>query len=143
MSMLRAVAHVNHGRWIARCPRPFCAGAEHAGRDAKTGHVGGLTGVGFTCANCDLVCAADWPPNVDDIEYLLSLRPVPATRNWEPPETVHDLLAENAAHGIHPPLDADPAQLPAGVPLLGIAGDHISIGRELVAASRAAIQGGP
>lgn len=140
--MLRAQAHVNYGRWIARCPRPFCPNAEHFGADPKTGHVGGLTGAGFRCSHCDLVCGADWPPNVDDIEYLLSLRPVPSTRNWDPGETIHDLLAENARHGVHPPLDVDPAALPAGVPVLAIAGEHITVGRELVAASRRAIRGG-
>lgn len=141
MSTLRAVAYVNHGRWIARCPRPFCNSAEHAGKDPTTGHVGGLTGIGFTCAECALVCAADWPPNVDDIEMLLSLRPVPATRNWEPPETVHDLLAENSTHGVFPPPD-DPRAISGGLPLLAVEGDHLTIGRQLAAAARTAIAGG-
>lgn len=141
--MLRAVAFVDTGLWVAKCPRPHCNGAEHFGPHPLTGYVGGLTARGFTCANCHWQGPVGWPPNVDDINFLLSLRPVPDTRNWLPHETVHDLLAENATHGVHPPLDADPAHLRAGVPLLGIAGDHIAVGRELMAATRRSILGGP
>lgn len=109
MTDLRAIAHVNWGTWLARCPRLGCPSAEHFGRDPVTGHVGGLTGATFRCAGCGLTCAATWPPNVDDIEYLLSLRPVPASRNWAPPETVQDLLRDNALHGVAPAsIEAEP-----------------------------------
>lgn len=99
---LRAMARVSWGRWVADCPRTGCPNAEHFGRDPGSGHVGGLTGSAFRCALCQLHCPAIWPENVDDIVRLLSVRPVPATRNWSPGETLHDLLAENVQHGILP-----------------------------------------
>ncbi|MCZ7440808.1 hypothetical protein O7598_31060 [Micromonospora sp. WMMC241] len=105
-TMLQAVARVHWGRWIADCPRPGCVNAEHHGRDAVTGHVGGLTGGRFRCAHCLLVCEVVWPADVDDISRVLASRPVPANRNWAPPETVHDLLVENLVHGILPDADA-------------------------------------
>lgn len=35
-----------------------------------------------------------------EIESVLSLRPVPDTRNWLPGETIQDLKDENALHGV-------------------------------------------
>lgn len=103
---MRATVIVSHGRWVARCPRPGCMNAEQFGT-CDDGTAGGLTGSSFHCrveyGGCGLTCAADWPHNVDDIERLLRLRPVPATRNWEPGETVEDLLCENVRHGCIPP----------------------------------------
>jgi hypothetical protein len=124
---MRALAYVNWGRWVADCPRPFCPNAEHFGRSSN-GHLGGLTGNSFRCSHCGLRCDADWPPNVDDIDYLLSQRPVPGTRNWRPGETLWDLIEENAVHGV----------IPAP---MSIVGDHI-VERELVTAARLSITGG-
>ncbi|HEY5986438.1 MAG TPA: hypothetical protein VIV12_08690 [Streptosporangiaceae bacterium] len=101
-----ATVYVNGGLWVAMCPRPGCHNAEMFGR-CTDGSVGGLSGGSFRCraekGGCGLVCDASWPPNVDDIERLLKLRPVPATRNWLPTETLEDLLVENATHGCLPP----------------------------------------
>jgi len=111
---LRAVAYLNHGQWVAMCPRPGCHNAEIFGRievgilalDQGGGTIGGLTGDMFHCrteyGGCGLTCPADWPPNVVDIEALVMPRPVPTTRNWLPGESLHDLLAENVEHGIIP-----------------------------------------
>jgi hypothetical protein len=134
--MTRAVVYANWGRWVARCPRPGCPGAEHFGPDAISGHVGGLTGIGFRCAHCGLVCAADWPPNVDDIMRLLLMRPVPANRNWEPGQTVHDLLAENVEQGCVP-LALDPDE-----PLIRIVGDKLTAGYSLPAPDHRALPEG-
>lgn len=110
---------MNHGRWVARCPRPFCTSAEQFGR-CPDGTVGGLHGLYFDCrlehGGCGLRCAADWPPNVEDIERLILARPVPGTRNWHPGETLRDLLRENLAHGVIPLDD------------LELAGDRITVG---------------
>lgn len=100
MSDLCALVRVHWGRWIADCPRPGCTNSEHHGADPVTRHVGGLTGSAFRCAHCSLACQAVWPPNVDDINTLLSQRPVPSTRNWLPGETLHDLLVQNLEHGL-------------------------------------------
>jgi hypothetical protein len=62
-------------------------------------------------------CAASWPANIDHIEALLRIRSAPATRNWRPGETIHDLLRENFTHGILPPVTD-----------LEILGDRITIG---------------
>jgi hypothetical protein len=142
MSELRAVAFVSAGRWVARCPRPFCSNAEQFG-GCQDGSPGGLGGTAFRCreeyGGCGLTCPAEWPPNVEDIEFLLAHRPVPATRNWAPTETLHDLLAENAAHGILP---MDPAALGSErhVTAMLIEGDRIA-GRELPAGRRLEIGG--
>lgn len=136
---VRAVAIVNHGVWMARCPRPFCTNAERHGRDPKTGHAGGLDGATFRCSNCGLTCQSEWPEAVDDITWLLSLRPVPATRNWEPPETVLDLLIQNTDHGITPVPVEDAKGYPRA--LISVADGRIVAGRDLMPANRAALLG--
>jgi len=89
--------------WVARCPRLFCTNAEGFGPQ-QDGVAGGLTGQAFHCrevyGGCGLTCAADWPPNVAQIERLLSVRPVPSTRNWLPGEPVVNLLCENIERGL-------------------------------------------
>lgn len=101
-----AYAEANHGRWIAQCPAPFCSSAMQIviGQDAFL--CGGNGGCGATAP---LV----WPADPDGIQALLLMRPVPATRNWLPGETLEQLIAENAEHGCIPAEwlalgDADP-----------------------------------
>lgn len=89
-----ALAHVNHGRWIAICPFG-CGGAELAREDY------------FVCRECanhsnggrriPLV----WPSPEDcwAIELALAVRPMP-NRNWEPNEAIGALLVENVEHGL-------------------------------------------
>lgn len=108
---LVAVAYLNHGRWVAHCPRPGCTNAEGFGR-IDGGPAGGLRADSFECraeiapglhmGGCGLRCAVDWPPEVAEIEALVMCRPSPVTRNWQPGETLHDLLKENLAHGLIP-----------------------------------------
>ena len=100
MSEHVAEVFVSWGMWVAECPRDGCLGSEHLGHAPVTGHVGGLTAVGFKCGRCGLVCRSSWPDNAEDIWYLLSQRPAVETRSWRPPETLADLLVENALHGI-------------------------------------------
>jgi hypothetical protein len=83
--------YVNHGRWIAECPD--CHGAQVASRtDAR-----------FFCVDClNAWCGGHWlrlvwPPNAGAIEAVLLKRDT-HHRNWEPHESVDDLLAENVAH---------------------------------------------
>lgn len=100
---------MSYGRWVAKCPRPGCHNAEQFGR-CDDSSPGGLTGSSFTCrvthGGCGLQAAVDWPPNVDDIEYLTRARPI-AARNWFPGETVDDLLKENVMNGLVPKYDMD------------------------------------
>lgn len=98
-----ARAYLNHGRWIADCTRPYCANAEKLA--SRQGF--------FRCSNCHQEAPVEWPADVDDIEAVTGLRPVPQTRNWFPPghdlalrsgcphgQTPVDLLAENYEYGV-------------------------------------------
>ena len=77
-------AYVNHGRWVADCPIPFCGQAWLADR------------IPVECENCGQPPGPiEWPTEQERIESLLAVRPVPQTRNWLPGETVDDLIAEN------------------------------------------------
>lgn len=91
-----AYAEANWGRWIARCPEPWCTNAMQVDRGQRTYVCCGLGGCGV---GVELV----WPADPAAIELVLSMRPVPGTRNWLPGESLEDLLAENAVHGILPP----------------------------------------
>lgn len=81
-------AYMNHGRWVADCATPYCHEAHLV-----------TPGDGFVCGNCsqdhgDVV----FPEDMALIGAALERRIVPETRNWSPPETVADLVAENELH---------------------------------------------
>lgn len=83
------------GEWIARCGRPWCANALLIARGQD----------GFRCTGghaCGWAGSIVWPPDPDAVEAILTLRPVPTTRNWLPGETLAQLLVENAEHGCIP-----------------------------------------
>jgi hypothetical protein len=73
----RARARVNHGRWIADCPRPYCANAIRLEPGQEVYHCGGEGG-------CHMVADVEWPADADSIWEVLLERPVPGTRNWYP-----------------------------------------------------------
>jgi hypothetical protein len=56
----------------------------------------------FQCWDCGARSEVLWPPEgmVWSVERLLLMRPDPMTQNWEPGETLIDLMWENGAHGI-------------------------------------------
>jgi ribosomal protein S27AE len=90
-----ASAVVNHGRWIVRCP--LCTpGAMLASRKEPL----------FWCPNCGMAANNERPMHVifpneaDVIDDLLSRRPDPHTRHWEPTESIDMLLHENRANGV-------------------------------------------
>jgi hypothetical protein len=90
-----AVAEANHGRWIAKCPRPFCTNAMQVWPGQHD----------FQCLgadSCDIAADLTWPPDPEAIEQLLMMRPAVATRNWLPGETLQQLVAENAERGLLP-----------------------------------------
>lgn len=86
-------AFVNDGRWVFVCP---CGSAQLASRTDRR----------FWCWECRAAGWTDvaWPDDDDDLaeaERILSARPDASSRNWKPWEqTVEDLAAENAAHGL-------------------------------------------
>ena len=124
----QAVAYLNHGMWVAMCPRPSCNNAEKRGK-CDDGTTGGLDSERFICrvshGGCGLACGVVWPPEIAQIERLVMVRPIVTTRNWVPGETLHDLLHENAMHGFVPSdsLDGGPTRI-----ILGIQGNEISHG---------------
>lgn len=72
-----ARARVNHGRWIADCPRRYCANAIRLQPRQAAFHCSGEGG-------CQMVAPIEWPANADGIWSVLLERPVPSTRNWYP-----------------------------------------------------------
>ena len=109
----RLLPRVNWGRWIVDCP--VCSSALLVERNARElgGWVYDAAGrrlrYGAGCWDCGAQAALVWPERsfCDGVERLLQLRPDPSTRNWVWPETLLDLAAENALHGVfdHPALD--------------------------------------
>lgn len=91
-SKIRVQPRINAGRWLFDCPA--CA---HNGVSSSSLATPGLpTGVCLTCGSAFL---ADFPPDRNAVEQLLSVRPV-VNQNWSPSETVIDLRKENEAHGL-------------------------------------------
>lgn len=95
MNLVRLVsatvaARANWGRWIADCLT--CGSADRFRPGTPD----------MTCMECGAYQEIVWPAEslVVGVERLLMMRPNPATRNWEPGETLHDLLAENVEHGV-------------------------------------------
>jgi len=77
-------ARMNHGRWIADCPRPYCTNAMRLTLGQITFHCAGEGG-------CGMHAAVAWPDSAELIQAVLEQRPVPGTRNWYPaghPEAV-------------------------------------------------------
>lgn len=93
-------ARVNHGVWIASCP----CGAK--GEPTPGGVVFAEAPLVF-CLRCgNQATGHGWRPVVvptetvrNQIEMVLDCRPNVADQNWEPDETIDDLLEQNRAHG--------------------------------------------
>lgn len=99
----RAVARVNHGRWIADCP--FCPGAEQIWpqgirRAEDVAFPFGIANGILHCGTTGSTCPVDFPDERFDITRVLARRPDERTRNWFPGESVADLVAENIGHGV-------------------------------------------
>jgi hypothetical protein len=109
-------ARVNHGVWIASCP----CGAR--GTPAPGGVVFTATPL-VCCARCGNQAAGrGWrpvalpnEPTRRRIEAILLCRPRVEDRNWEPGETLDDLMRQNREHG-DPVPDLSPEETG---PLLG------------------------
>jgi len=104
MLMTRAAqAYMNHGRWIADCPRNGCRNALALQPGQAQFHC--------TPCGCGVFADVEWPPDFEIIDAVLSVRPIPETRHWAPaghrqsiacgsPEgqTVMDLINESTNH---------------------------------------------
>jgi hypothetical protein len=103
LAPVRVLARVDWGRWIVDCPHPYC-------RDALTFDPLNSPPSLYVCWNCGTRADIGWPPDqlVRDIERLLMMRPDPATRNWNPDETLIDLMGQNGVLGVFDDLPAAP-----------------------------------
>jgi hypothetical protein len=113
-----ARAYVYGGEWVADCPQEDCANVEFVEmkRDQDRGVAGtrGERKDTFFCTYCKVMASSiRWPGDAEQLMEVLERRPVPHTRNWYPEghltalkygikdgETVAELRAENAQHGI-------------------------------------------
>lgn len=90
-----ALADINHGRWIARCP--CCTGgAMYISKVDRT----------FWCMNCRNACSdyhpirVVFPPDASERERIMLARPDPTTRSCLYNETIEDLAKENRLRGL-------------------------------------------
>ena len=120
-------ARAYHSQWIVDCPDQVDCGSALRMRPGE---------VEFRCWDCGAEAEVVWPPNREDIETMLLMRPHRRNRNWNPGESLHDLMYENLAHGISPPV----TQELLGKPVFAIAGDRIVLGA-LTSSDRQAIGG--
>lgn len=106
----RIAPRANWGRWIVDCPK-VPTHALWVDRFQPW----------FECPACGAVAELVWASEdmVLGIERLLMMRPNEANRNWEPGESLHDLLGENIDHGIWQGDDAGGQ--------LSIVGDKITV----------------
>lgn len=82
-------AKIEHGRWIALCPN--CQTGARTHPDWRMG----------CCGECGCVFRnVVFPPDADAIVAALLKRSVRANHNWLPPETLADILRENAEHEV-------------------------------------------
>lgn len=130
------VARVNHGVWKASCE----CGAKGLPTPGLVVFVDQPWGWCVRCGNQG--SGHGWrrvivPPPEERrrIVAVLLCRPRVEDRNWEPGETVADLIAENLAHGDPIPPDDEP---PAAAPSLILSGPRwpTEAGRALLRAAR-------
>ena len=88
-------AYINWGRWVVDCA---CYSAELL-EDYPDEVV---------CHACGTAISMEYPENTSEIEAVLSVRPpvrigsqwAKMHENWEPGETIEDLLRENTENGM-------------------------------------------
>lgn len=116
-----ARAYVYQGDWVADCPRAKdpvtqrgCGNVEFLYRQSRMGGPRDMQNPFFVCSYCGQQAPIDWPRTRDEIMEVLSVRPLPDTRNWYPADhpvavnfriphgqSVKDLVHENEEHGVH------------------------------------------
>lgn len=117
----KILAYMNHGRWLIKCPK--CSTPLHAqesGVVCPRCHPGVMAkalqqigdGLFRPVADIEIVEAArkkaedagelyvpDFPPQRNEIERILRMRPGVHNMNWIPSETLDDLRKQNIKHG--------------------------------------------
>ncbi len=79
-------AYIGNGCWRIHCR---CKEATHTDPEWKIA----------CCFGCGAIWRVKFPDDWEAIEKLLVERPVQLHRNWEAPETLIDLIAEQLEHG--------------------------------------------
>jgi len=111
MDQIAARAYMYSGMWVADCPRG-CNNTELV--TEKVGSILEQKKTQFHCSYCRyLTDTIEWPSDMDAIEAVLSLRPIPYNRNWYPQDhpiairfnlphgqSIDDLRQENTDHGV-------------------------------------------
>jgi hypothetical protein len=108
-----AIAYVYSGEWVADCPAG-CNNVEFLYDQTTMNGPRNRRRSFFRCSNC--AYAVDriiWPRREQEIIEILRKRPFPGTRNWYPQDhpvaikfniphgqSIDDLRAENAEHGV-------------------------------------------
>lgn len=113
--MDEARAYIYHGEWVADCPRP-CGNTEFLFNKTSRNGPRIVRKQVFTCSYCKMTAPIEWASNERELDIVLSIRPVPHTRNWYPKghpvalkyklpdgQTIHDLVQEAREHGVIPP----------------------------------------
>jgi hypothetical protein len=115
----QVAARAYNSMWIVDCA--YCPNAEQVQRFQP----------GVMCGYCGSNMAILWPAEamVHSIERLLLMRPLPLNRNWRPGETLHDLMRENAEHGVFDPLKQMAELAGPGVTLLNVTDETIRTDR--------------
>ena len=114
-----ARAFVYGGDWVAACTRTeldgskACGNVEYLYTPSRMNGPRDMRREFFLCSYCGMQAPVDWPGQEHEILQVLSMRPVPGTRNWYPKDhpdavnfhvphgqSVRELLDENEAHGV-------------------------------------------
>jgi hypothetical protein len=109
-----ARAYVYSGEWVADCPRAGgCGNVEFLYRPSRLRGPRDVEVGFFLCSHCGAQAPVAWPDDRHAILAELARRPVPENRNWYPDghpvalrfglphgQSVADLVAESAAHGV-------------------------------------------
>jgi len=113
----RLAVRVYHGMWIVDCP--FC---KNAWRLRPWDPY-------WQCHNCGYDCTVVWPAPrfAQGVMRLLAMRPYQEHRNWDPRETLHDLMFQNGANGLYDAIEAAPGQVMLSVDDEGIRVDKLQI----------------
>jgi hypothetical protein len=87
----QTLAFVYAGHWAADCNSLTCFGAEKlicCGPCPHPQHAGPGRGIWrqatILCPSCGTLSEVIWPTEAEEIDRVLSLRPVPGVRNWAP-----------------------------------------------------------
>lgn len=89
--LTKALAYVNHGRWLIECPS--CKTGWLVNRDTPFGFFD-ARGMPHTACLCGLEIIVQFPERYDAINAALAERQNIINRNWYPHESVIDLLAQ-------------------------------------------------